>query len=173
MLGTAASLLSHTKNKRDKNHWSVCQDCWRNPQNCWEEKGNIVIARERRRKGQRQPRRRADVSTPHCTNLLLSTKNCKREEPAEGTLPRIILPPGAVAGLGLNHPKGLGSASQDRNNPSPTGPGKAAAAGRDGGVQGQRQGGREDQLPARSTALSPNSRPKSLQNSHSSRSVSS
>lgn len=86
-------------------------------------------------------------SAPHtAVSSPCSTNNCKREEPAEGSIPRRVFPPGAVAGLGWEPltvtPRG--SASQDGNNPSPPGPGKAAAAGRDGGVQGE---GKEESQP--------------------------
>lgn len=112
MLGTAASLLSHTKNKRDKSHCSACQDCWRNPSNCWEEKGNIVIVGQRRRKGQSRPKRRINLGTPRSCVLPLQHKRApkqlqKRKTCRGSPFPRTVFHPGAVAGLGSVTPRGI------------------------------------------------------------------
>lgn len=81
-----------------------------------------------------------------CSTNVLLNNNCKRKILLRCPFPRRVFPPGALAGLGLVGAMGSDTEGlcQD-TDPSPTGPGRAAAAGRDGGVQGERQGMRKNQ----------------------------
>lgn len=143
MLGTAVSLLSHTKNKRTKITAVCARTAGGIHKTAGKKKGILLLRGSRGERVQSSPTRgqtlapHTGVPSPCSTN---TTNHCKEKillcDPAKDTSPSrgVTLRVWAV---------------QDRES-STKGPGKAAAAGTEGGVQGMRK----NQLPAWSRANS-------------------